>query len=109
MRCGMWHSRIAARIWPRHLVTALWLFGLCPPSRCVLHCADTRRVCHLCNRDHHRPHACEAVQHLSWSPDDKRLLTCGSDNDNTVRLWGLDGTCQLVIDRHAMVNTGPSA
>ena len=46
-----------------------------------------------------------AVQYVSWSPDDRLLLTCGGDEDPTVRIWDMaSGRCNKVIDRHTQVS-----
>jgi WD40 repeat protein len=44
----------------------------------------------------------DVVQYVAWSPDDSLLLTCGGDDDASVRLWSIpSGVCSLVIDRHS--------
>jgi WD repeat-containing protein 26 len=43
-------------------------------------------------------HTC-VISLVSWSPDDKHLLSCGKDN--SVRLWSIDtGTCVRVFEKH---------
>lgn len=39
------------------------------------------------------------ISFLSWSPDDSRLLSCGSDH--TIRLWNVEsGECVRVFEKH---------
>mmetsp|Transcript_14852 Transcript_14852/g.38086 ORF Transcript_14852/g.38086 Transcript_14852/m.38086 type:complete len:578 (-) Transcript_14852:156-1889(-) len=43
----------------------------------------------------------DAVCYVEWSPDDTQLLTCGSDDDPTVKLWCVDtGKCLRTFSLH---------
>lgn len=42
----------------------------------------------------------QMVSHLSWSPDDTQILSCG--NDRSIRLWNIEsGECVRVFEKHS--------
>lgn len=59
----------------------------------------------LCTKEEAILHRLKGHSHMvcfaAWSPDDKRLATCGSQRDFGVRIWDVKtGDCLLLLEKH---------